>query len=232
VSERPDITAFVQSLTGSGVAVAAMDIGHTKGALFPQENAAIARATKARKQEFTTGREAARLAMRRLGVTPTEIPMGADRAPVWPKGLRGSISHSGDICVAVLARSSTFQSLGIDIEADAPLDDDLLDTICTGNEQRWLLTQDADARGKLAKLMFSAKECAYKCQYPLSLDMIDFMAFEISLDLEKHRFDAKFTRPVGPFTAGTRFLGHYGAAFGSFATTICLPAPKIATFRD
>ncbi|MDQ7069899.1 MAG: 4'-phosphopantetheinyl transferase superfamily protein [Rhodobacterales bacterium] len=232
MSERPDITAFVQSLTGSGVAVAAMDIGHTKGALFPQERAAIARATNARKQEFATGREAARLAMRRLGVTPAEIPMGADRAPVWPKGLRGSISHSGDICVAVVSRSDVFQSVGIDIETDTPLDDDLLDTICTDTEQRWLLKQDANARGKLAKLIFSAKECAYKCQYPLSLEVIDFMAFEISLNLGNHRFDACFTRQIGPFAAGTRFLGHYGAAFGSFATIICLPAPKIATFRD
>lgn len=232
MSERPDVSAFVQSLIGSGVAAVAMDIRHTNGALFPQERAAIARATEARKQEFTAGREAARLAMRRIGTASAEIPMGADRAPVWPKGLIGSLSHSGDICVAIVAQIGPLQSLGVDIELDTPLEDDLLDTICGDREREWLTTQKAEARGKLAKLIFSAKECAYKCQYPLSREMIDFMAFEITLDVENHCFVAEFSRPVGPFSAQTRLLGQYGTAFGSIVTTMRLPAPNIALISD
>jgi 4'-phosphopantetheinyl transferase EntD len=40
-----------------------------------------------------------------LGLPERPIPMGRDRAPVWPEGVVGSISHSDAFCLAAVARS-------------------------------------------------------------------------------------------------------------------------------
>ena len=48
----------------------------------------------ARKLEFNMGRAYARSALSKLGVHDADLPMGGDRAPVWPEGLTGSITHA------------------------------------------------------------------------------------------------------------------------------------------
>jgi 4'-phosphopantetheinyl transferase EntD len=70
--------------------------------------------------------------------------------------------------VAVAARAQHVRSLGLDVEPDAPLDPELWDEVCAPAEAAWLAAQAPARRGRLAKLVFSAKECAYKCQYPLT----------------------------------------------------------------
>ncbi len=45
------------------------------------------------------------------------------REPLWPAGVVGSISHSGELAGAVVARASDAWSVGLDIELlDPPLD--------------------------------------------------------------------------------------------------------------
>lgn len=235
-----DIAELARALLCAEVAVATVDIARgntensseTRGALFPQERAAIARATPARQQEFTAGRRAARLAMQRLGVAPAAIPMGDDRAPVWPAALVGSISHSGQNCIAVVALKPHIQSLGIDIESDDPLPPDLTEIICTEIERNWLEHQPADQRGILAKVIFSAKECAYKCQYPLSHTLIDFSALTIALDPASGRFEAAFMQDVGPFAVGACLEGRYAMKSGMIICAMLLRDPIKTTIPD
>ena len=59
-------------------------------ALFPEEQAVIARAVAKRRGEFGTGRACARAALAKLGLPPAAILPGARGAPQWPAGVAGT----------------------------------------------------------------------------------------------------------------------------------------------
>jgi len=232
VSEQQDIAALAVSLFDTEVVVAVTDIANNDGSLFPQERPAMARATDARIREFTAGRTAARMAMRKLGLPGAAVIMGPDRAPVWPTGIVGSISHSGTTCLAVLARSSRVQALGIDIEPKEPLAKNLWDIVCTTRELDWLENQPLDQQGVLAKLIFCAKESAYKCQYPLSRKMIDFFAFETTFKMCEKQFMATFTQDTGPFRSGDRLEGHFDLGTNLIMAAMARSNQRNTTFRN
>src|SRR5690349_4032467 len=58
-------------------------------ALFPEEAAAVAKATPARLATFRAGRGCARAALKELGYADAAIPMGSSGAPIWPRGFVG-----------------------------------------------------------------------------------------------------------------------------------------------
>ena len=55
--------------------------------------------------------------MAALGVRGDPVRRGADRAPQWPAGLVGSITHTVGYSAAVVARQGSLLSLGIDAES-------------------------------------------------------------------------------------------------------------------
>lgn len=153
--------------------------------LFPEEATAMSRARPTRRAEFAGGRRAARLALAKLGIDPMPIPMGQDRAPVWPGGIVGSISHAQGLCLAVVARTQDFDSLGIDVESDAPLAVDLIPEICLVSE---LAPLPCAARPAFATRLFSAKEAAYKAHYPQASYIFGFHGLEVDLTQNRVRF--------------------------------------------
>lgn len=191
--------------------------------LFPEEMAAIANAVEKRRREFAGGRACAREAFTALGLPLVAIPSGADRAPIWPKGVVGSISHSSTRCVAAVARQSDgIRSIGIDIEEATPLEETFAADICVDAERRWLDRQPDDRRGLLLKALFSAKECAYKCQYPLTKTFLEYEAMRIELDPDAESFSAYFEIDAYPFQAGQRLDGRIRLAGGHIASAMTL----------
>lgn len=148
------------------------------GALFPEERAAVARAVPSRQAEFAGGRQAARHAMAALGLPPCAVPIGADRAPRWPEGVVGSITHDGGLCLAIVGRSEAWQAIGIDLERDAELSPEIAAEIATETELSALAPL---SRGRAAARVFSAKEAAYKAQYPLTGCLFGFDAMAAHL---------------------------------------------------
>lgn len=170
----------IAALFGGPVAVAVLPVNGPHPPLMPQEARAVARAVQTRRDEFTAGRAAARLAMERLGLPPQAVPAAPDRSPVWPDGLTGSISHAGGLCAAVLSRDP-LHKLGLDIEDAAPLDADLWPLVLTPDELDRLAQAPADRRGTIAKRIFGIKEAAYKAQFPLTGAVIGFQALDVTL---------------------------------------------------
>ncbi|KIN64469.1 Phosphopantetheinyl transferase PptA [Sulfitobacter noctilucicola] len=175
----------------------------------------LRRAFPVRKREFAAGRTAARQAMTALGRSPEPIPAHPDRAPHWPEGLSGSISHTGKLCAAVLT-TAPFH-LGLDMEENADLEVGLLATICSDRE---LAHIDGPYRLRLAKLIFCAKEAAYKAQYPITRTLFGFDHIEISLDLAQQRFTAAFTKPVGCFAVGDKMPGKFDGIEDHLVTAV------------
>ncbi|MDO9526794.1 MAG: 4'-phosphopantetheinyl transferase superfamily protein [Gemmobacter sp.] len=210
-----------QRLFPPGVEVAARSLD-SPPAPHPSEAPAVAGAVAARRAEFAAGRAAARDALMALGLPPAAIPMGEDRAPCWPRGTSGSITHTGILAVAVVAPARQCAALGIDAEPDEPLPDDLLDIICTASERRWLSTQSNPARW--ARLIFSAKEAAYKCQFPASRTIFGFECLTITPELATGRLVARFATPVHPFAKGDVLHGRFGIGAGLILAGFSLPA--------
>ncbi len=211
-----------RELFPSGVGLSVLDPRVFYAGLAPEEAASLSGAVPRRAREFTAGRVAARRAMREIGILNESVPAGVDRAPIWPEGVVGSIAHSDEHCVAVVARATDWLSLGADLEPDAPLETALWDSVLRPEEIAWLEARPTMDRGRLARLMFSAKECAYKCQHPLTRALLDFDDFAIAL--APRTFEARFQRAVGPFAAGAALSGRWTAADGALLTALALPA--------
>ena len=123
--------------------------------LMPEELGAVSAAGDKRRRDFSSGREAARRALAALGRPPLAIPSGPRRAPQWPAGIRGSISHAGEFAIGVATCEPL--AIGVDLEVVGPLTPDV--------EQ--LVTTPFDRLGTSpALLAFSAKESVYKAVYP------------------------------------------------------------------
>ncbi len=211
-------------LFARNVALTGCDPREDHPALLQGERVAVARAVPARRREFAAGRAAARRAMDELGLPPAPVLMGADRAPVWPDDIIGSISHCRTCCLAAVARRGDVQALGLDVEDDTPLEDDLIASICTPSERAWLSTQPRSRAGQWAKVMFSAKEAAYKCQYMLTRRLFGFDGLEIALDPAAGRFEVRFTATVAPFMRNTRLAGRFAIGGGLIVTGMALAA--------
>lgn len=111
-----------------------------------------------RRSEFLVGRVCAALALREAGL-PETVPRKG-RAPVWPDGAAGSISHTASRVVAAVSRDDA--GLGVDCEDIMNLEQTqaLHNTILTASEaaQR----PDAMPFATFVTLIFSAKEALYK----------------------------------------------------------------------
>lgn len=217
------MSVAIALLFEADVAVAQGDPRGDWGAPLPDEEEAIARASASRRHEFMAGRALARTAMRKLGLAPAAVPAGVDRAPTWPAGITGSISHCTDWCVAAIARTADgYLSVGLDIEPALPLDAELVEEICTPEERAWMAAQPAAGRGLLARAVFSAKECAYKCQYPLSGKLFGFDAMSVRLDPAAATFVARFEANAGPFSRGAQLAGRMAIGRDHIVTAMTL----------
>lgn len=206
-----DLTGLAQALRqaveGScGISVA--DPTAPAPPLWPEEESAAAKMVDKRRREFAAGRTAARAAMTALDHPATSIPMGSDRAPLWPDALRGSIAHCQQVAIAIVAKSGSVSGLGIDIEEDAPLESTLWTDILTPVEQNWLRAQHPADQGRIVRQIFSAKEAVYKAQYPLTKCMLEFG--DVSLAFENEHFTTCLDLPDVPKPISGRILRSEG----------------------
>lgn len=184
--------------------------------LLGEELAGTGRMVPKRLREFTGGRVAARRAIEQLGFPETPIPTAPSRAPIWPQGVTGSISHSGSACLAVVAPNTRARSLGVDVELLEPLSSDLRPMICTPEEEEWLKAFGPGA-GNAAKLIFSAKETVYKCWAPIEEEWLDFHEATLELDMDEECWTARLLKePTKGFPS--RLSGRFSRQNGLILT--------------
>ncbi|AYC35112.1 4'-phosphopantetheinyl transferase superfamily protein [Pseudomonas cavernae] len=134
-----------------------------------------------RQTEFLAGRLCAREALRQLTGTGSTPACGKDRAPQWPTGISGSITHSRGWAAAVVARSTDWRGLGLDMEQllSAARAARLAGEILTPAELQRLAQQPAEQQAQLVTLTFSLKESLFKALYPLVLKRFYFEHAEL-----------------------------------------------------
>jgi len=187
--------------------------------LWGEEANCIAGAVTKRRREFIAGRTAARRALLDLGIPEGPILGNRDRSPIWPPGVVGSISHCDSCCVAVVGRRGELKSLGIDVELAEPLHDDILRMVSDDTERSQCYIDLSLQRCNLGKLIFCAKEAFYKCYYPLTATVLDFLDVSVHFSESKENgrgeFYASLKRPDHPnLPQGSNLKGRWYIADG------------------
>jgi 4'-phosphopantetheinyl transferase EntD len=137
-------------------------------ALFASEELVVARAVEKRRRAFASGRGCARRALFELGVPVRPLLPDRRGAPSWPAGVVGSITHCDGYTAAAVALQSEIAAIGIDAEPNRSLPELVLRRI-TGEPEQRQLRELAASYPAIAwdRLLFSAKEAAYKAWYAL-----------------------------------------------------------------
>lgn len=190
--------------------------------------AQLSKAIPKRKTEFLAGRLCAQLAMKNMGADWQQaIAIGENRAPCWPEGLVGSITHSKGFASAIVAPASSIRSVGIDSEA-------LIAEKTANNVSSHVLTESeiytanaalVDSHRQYLTLIFSAKESIFKCLYPLVQQYFDFRHAVVELDVKQPgKFRFRLLKDLGgEFAKGYSAVGYYALADDFVHTAVLLP---------
>ena len=192
------------------------------GQLFAQESALVAGAVAKRRREFETGRILARRGLARMGIGPSPILTGSGGVPRWPPGVVGSITHCRTWCAVALGLPAQYRAVGIDAEVDAPVAEHLWPAVCTAPELRFLDSMPPSERGRWCRAIFSAKESAYKAQFPISRTFLPPHAMTLDIDVESETFEARFNVRAAEFRVGHRLFGAFTFTRGLIATAVTI----------
>ena len=141
--------------------------------LFPEEEAVIAQAVEKRRKEFTAVRACAREAMMRAGAPVSPLVPSQGRAPRWPAGFVGSMTHCEGYCAATVGPRDQLLTVGIDAEPDESLPAGVLAAVSDSTERAWLA--DLPSQGPAwDRMLFSAKEAVFKAWYSQTQRWLDF----------------------------------------------------------
>jgi len=201
------------------------------GILLPYSlNGAVAK----RRAEFLAGRYCAHNALTELshaksGNKNGSVGIGPQGNPLWPSGVKGSISHSRALACALVSSDPAVEGIGTDIENIVSKDtlEQSLDLILVRKERPLLDFDDFDARTTFT-LLFSLKESFFKAAYPMVGHYFDFdavtvshidtrtqtIAFQLNFILHDHLPEN------ASFQAHYRFLDEH-----TLATLVLLPTP-------
>lgn len=201
VARRAELIALAARLFDGTVRLGAARIGDAPPPR-PEEARAVTQAVPGRQREFAAGREAARAALGRV----VAIQMGADRAPLWPAGVAGSITHAGGWALAAV--SEGVAAIGLDLEIDEPLPEEIIGTVLRPEEVG------------CARVIFCVKEAVYKAVYPQVRQIFGFEVLSVVLDGDT--FAARFTQAMPPFAKGDVLRGRVSRGAGFILAGVVL----------
>jgi 4'-phosphopantetheinyl transferase EntD len=220
-SESVNAAPHIAALFAAGAVAFETRDAFAADTLLPEELPFVARAVSRRVHDFAGGRACARAALGQLGFNDVALPADASRAPLWPPGICGSITHTHGFCAAVAAATADIRALGLDVETVDSVRPQLWHRICGSEELATLESADSAAAIAAATLIFSAKEAFYKCQHFLTGQWLGFTDVSISIEA-----DGFTVRPTRNLEISQRFpgpwQGRYVRAFGLVMTGVCI----------
>lgn len=165
-----------------------------------------------RQSEYLAGRLCAREALYRLNGQVAVPGISADRAPQWPAGISGSITHSHSWAAAVAARKHSWQSIGLDAEGhlSAKRARRLQTTLLTPDECQRLQHLPDDVQIQRINLSFSLKESLFKALYPLTGVRFYFQDAELLECTEDGQAQLQLLTDLSPqWLAGRKLKGSF-----------------------
>lgn len=173
-----------------------------------------------RRAEFLAGRWCSQQLLNAAGI-PGHVLRGEERAPHWPTGAWGAISHSGDKALALMVADPAPWRVGIDLERfDAEVmrncgpeivsDAEVINLAHVGYGDEW---------GTL--LAFSAKESLYKALWPEVRRYFGFRAAAlVAVDEGEFVLELK-ENLTADLKTGQRFHGEWRYQAPWITTVVC-----------
>ncbi|HHR5860542.1 TPA: 4'-phosphopantetheinyl transferase family protein [Providencia alcalifaciens] len=128
-----------------------------------------------RQYEYIRGRICAADALSQLGCFQLDVGRGADKAPLWPAGIVGSISHNDNWAIACVAWEHEYSGLGIDIETRIePSYLDAMNQYIYTQEEFKLMNLTVADRLTASTILFSIKESVIKLFLAQNLTLQSF----------------------------------------------------------
>ena len=169
------LEAATEALAVPGIAIAHRLISPgDENALMPEEAGAFARSVVSVRRASGAVRIVARELLGRLGLPPVPLPRSSEGPPTWPAGVTGSLAHDRRVAVAAVAFHRDMAAVGVDVEPAEDLPPELIDMVATPAERNMI----ADVRFG-GRLLFVAKEAAYKAVYLLDRTFLMHHAVEV-----------------------------------------------------
>ncbi|MEU4471807.1 4'-phosphopantetheinyl transferase superfamily protein [Micromonospora sp. NPDC023888] len=180
----------MRDLLPSTVAVAVAGPDDWTGELLAAEQACLSdQAVPTRRRDFTAGRVCARRALTGLGLPATAVPAAADRAPVWPAGVVGTITHTTGYCAAAAAHTADIRSVGMDAEQHREISPGVRRLVLLPEEEADCARLPGDIFWPI--VLFSAKETVYKVWHPVVGSWLDFHDARLDIDPDAGTFTAR-----------------------------------------
>ncbi|WP_136618320.1 MULTISPECIES: 4'-phosphopantetheinyl transferase family protein [Mesorhizobium] len=218
------LVAAVRQLVSHGLVVEGGDLTPADRDLRLEEELSLGNVVPARRREFRAGRFYARQALHGLGAGGS-VPIGDNRAPLWPTGIVGSISHTRSLCVVAVGSSTEFLGVGIDIEEDSPLSCELAQLVSDAAELEGREGIERRLGCDLPKLLFVIKEAFYKMYFPLTGRFLAFHDVSVELDVEKHAAKAQIVPSKRLAAIDSHcFEGRFGSSCGTLFSCFELSA--------
>ncbi len=179
------------------VVVEEMYLDDAPAEMMPEETAQVAGAVLRRRVEFAAGRLCARRALARLGITGFPLRNGSRSGAAlarWSCRLHHAHGRRSGWLLWRRRRPRRRRcSAWPGRRAGGDPRRTVRNYVLTGPEEQRLTIHAPARQATLAKVIFSAKECFYKAQYPLSGRFLGFEDVEIELDPGRGLFEARLT---------------------------------------
>jgi 4'-phosphopantetheinyl transferase EntD len=134
--------------------------------LTPVERASAGIVDHVRMAELEVGRVYAKRALAMMGIENVDLPVGPDRAPRWPVGVVGSLTHvrghDGGHVAAAVGWARNIRGIGIDVEYTMAPAPEVWKAILTKRELEHISALPADRRGPEVLNRWCTKEAATK----------------------------------------------------------------------
>lgn len=185
----------------------------------------IYRSVPKRRAEYLAGRICCKLLLEGFGIS-APVSSDASRAPCWPDGFKGSISHCDGHAIAVLTRAEN-GDLGVDIEL---LHEEILlesADLIAGGDERTLLESSLGLGKQWALLLaFSAKESLFKASYSTVKRYLGFEHAHItSIEPSQGKIALQFSSGILPNNFWPTIQGSYYFEEGRVITFVFLEKP-------
>lgn len=172
----------------------------------------LTKAVPKRRAEYLAGRYLARALLEPQGFADFTLLRAEDRAPRWPPGIAGAISHNADTALCAVHLEPGLGGVGVDVETHMPTAraEELWGAIVSEAEYDVIRTLPLPFNHALT-VVFSAKESLFKALYPQVRSYFDFLdARLVALDTQRQAFELELLKPLTPSChIGRRFSGRY-----------------------
>lgn len=166
--------------------------------LFTSEKELIENCSLKRQIDFCKGRYCAHQALEKLGRSGFAILRDPHGAPIWPVGITGSISHSGDMAAAVVVEETEILAIGLDLQIrNQILPHSVLTTFFHSDEIENYLNLTESYSELFSYAVFSAKESIFKCYYMIDRSFLNLHEISVTLDWCSGTFRTRITGEHG-----------------------------------